>query len=157
MPGTPFRTGNRRMPTAKINQQIADEIRAEVRQGKTQGQIARERGLSVNQVGKIARGEAWNSSGSPTDLPPVPSAEESLAKMLEMFPSNPVYAKEYEAEFKPEVESSLPVLAPVPVPPHLNPLLDKLITDINGAMKGEKLLDELMKDDSPVNPKQKGD
>ncbi len=48
----------------KLTMELANEIRREYAGGNTQGEIARERKLGVDLIGRVVRGESWNGEGS---------------------------------------------------------------------------------------------
>ena len=52
-----FQQGNRR--NAKLGIDAVHNIRSRYESGVTQGQLARDYGMSANQIGRIVRGESW--------------------------------------------------------------------------------------------------
>lgn len=155
MPGTPFTQHNRR--GAKIDQTTADEIRLDYASGMTQGALVRkwspliDGGISISQIGRIVRGEVWTggvTTSVGTRLTPALSPEESLRRMKDIIGLADVVQSTPEP-----LTARRSEIQKVPVPPHLDLVLDKLRTDIKGAMQGEELLNDLMNQDD----QQKGD
>ena len=77
---------------AKMTPSTVRELREFYMAGRSQGALARQYGISVGQVGRIVRGEAWsqfdNPIVDPADTPPLTSddiraSEERLRKLME--------------------------------------------------------------------------
>lgn len=77
---TKFQKRNTR--SAKLDQEQVRMIRRRYGQGESQGSLARELGLSIGQIGRIVRGEAWQSvKPEPTDKEIAESAQRLLAQL----------------------------------------------------------------------------
>mgnify|MGYP003660423923 CR=1 FL=1 len=76
---TAFTKGNNR--AAKLNPGIVQDIRELYGRGDcTQGQLARDYGVSIVQIGRIVRGEVWQSVKQPE--PSAREIENSAQRML---------------------------------------------------------------------------
>ena len=76
---------------AKMTPSTVREVREFYMAGRTQGQLARQYGISIGQVGRIVRGEAWNQFDNPivdpAEVPPASSediraSEDRLRKLM---------------------------------------------------------------------------
>lgn len=63
----------RKNPMAKLNPMLVQAIRDRYEAGDSQGKLARLYGVSINTIGRIVRGESWNSvpNGQEAELPPL--------------------------------------------------------------------------------------
>lgn len=69
----------------KLTLEEVVEIRRRYDSGDTQGALARSFGISAVQIGRIVRGESWNSSNAPrrgAASPPPEVADEILQRIL---------------------------------------------------------------------------
>ncbi len=79
----------RNTKAAKLNPTQVGEIRRFYEdEGLTQGELARRYGVSVGQIGRIVRGESWATQEQARYVPPLPSAEESLQRVLAQLGGN---------------------------------------------------------------------
>lgn len=66
----------RHTAAAKLTGEQVINLREEYVNGATQGSLARKYHLSVNQVGRIVRGECWNALPNVARLAAMPEADE---------------------------------------------------------------------------------
>jgi hypothetical protein len=77
----------RNTKAAKLTATQVAEIRRKYNdEGCTQGELSRIYGVGIGQIGRIVRGEAW-ATHAPY-VPPLPSAEESLQRVLAQLGGN---------------------------------------------------------------------
>jgi len=77
--GRPFRLHNKAQGNRKLTYSQVQEIRTLYEAGTTQGQLCREYGVSVVQIGRIVRGEVWKDAGQAVRRGP--SAEDVQAAL----------------------------------------------------------------------------
>ena len=87
--------------SAKLTISAVQEIRRRYADGETQSNLARVFEVSLNQIGRIVRGESWQSAGDVVKRKL--TAQESLAHILQMQ-GNGLLEPIYEEEKEPEPE-----------------------------------------------------
>lgn len=94
--------------SAKITISDVSRLRELYNSGRTQGSLAREFGLSIGQVGRIVRGEAWQTAEVEPPEPALsPEIEASLQKLRDELDSQP-FEPEPEPTKSPFVDSHPP-------------------------------------------------
>lgn len=74
--------------SAKTTWADVQRLRELYNSGRTQGSLAREFGLSIGQVGRIVRGEAWQTAEPEPEEPSLsPEIEASLQKLRDELDS----------------------------------------------------------------------
>jgi hypothetical protein len=148
MPGTPFKQQNSR--AAKVTSTQVYDIRRRYAEGETQASLAREYKLSVNQIGRIVRGEAWGQFANPVEgterelyrQPTVTDneIEASLRRVQEQLLGNEPIVEVLKHPDNPVIQFDEAVEEPEP------PLLQKLKQDIQAVKQGDKNAEELLKE-----------
>jgi hypothetical protein len=141
--------GSKNTRAAKLDATKVHELRMKYHNGATQGSLAREYGISVNQVGRIVRGESWQQYHNPA-MPEVQTMQPqreitdeeiqaSLNKLQGMLGTNTTEVLE-------TAENGIPLIIPKEDVKYST--LDQFITDVreekeNGIeSKLEKFLGE---------------
>jgi len=74
-----FSRGN--VKSSKLTPTQVYEMRRRYEQGWSQGRLSREYGVSVGQIGRIVRGESWQSYGKPDSREELEELRLEAAKM----------------------------------------------------------------------------
>lgn len=101
----------RNTKAAKLTWSAVEELRRKYEAGATQGELCREYGLSVGQVGRIVRGESWKDikGGEYKPLTGPMDFEASAARVLQRVAEENA-REEAERALKPQKEELSPEL-----------------------------------------------
>lgn len=89
--GRNFWQGNKMQGGRKLTYAQVQDIRTLYAAGSTQGQLCRQFNVGIAQIGRIVRGEVWRDAAGavgtqkPQERPPLSSAAESQARLLELL------------------------------------------------------------------------